>query len=490
MVKRKLQLCAVSVAVVSVTHAFLPSPPRSFPSGASCRAHSTPGPAEYAVRRSDARSLLGSSSQSPPQEVVPYAPPAGTSCLFLTVGPVLSAALLITGNTVGAGCLVLPELAAGPGLAAVSGMYLAAWALNLLTGLVLAEVALAQHERAEGHTIPSSFQDFAAANLESPMAAHVVASLSLFINACVLAFDFSRAGVFGAGLGLDAPTVSLASAAVVATALTTLSTPQFSLLCNVGVAALFTSFGGLLLPGLAAVPDAAAVWAVPGTAVDLVSSMSATFPIILMSMVFQNIVPVVVKFLNYDRSKSVAAITLGSLIPLGMYVAWCFACLGGGIDTAGGAPLVTLFSVATLAGSSLCTSMSLAEEVTTVLRCCNVSLPHSEASPQADGAVAPMAALPAVALPLVAALVLEGDDGLTVALAIAGSFGSPVLYGLIPALMAWRQRQMSPEEEEGRRPPRQYLIPSATLPVLGALSTGFVGQELWARLGEVVAVAS
>jgi Tryptophan/tyrosine permease family len=177
-----------------------------------------------------------------------------------------------------------------------------------------------------------------------------------------------------------------------------------------------------------------------------------------------------------------------------MYTAWCFACLGGGIDTThAGAPLVTLFSVATLAGSSLCTSMSMTEEVETVFRCLNLSPSASDKSQaisspptSSPSGFAPLAALTAVTVPLVAALVLEGDDGLTVALAIAGSFGSPVLYGLIPALMAWRQRQASAEPQ--RSP--QYLIPSATLPVLGALSTGFVGQELWARLGEVVAVAS
>jgi hypothetical protein len=35
--------------------------------------------------------------------------------LWSTIQPVLSTALLITGNTVGASCLVLPEMAAQPG---------------------------------------------------------------------------------------------------------------------------------------------------------------------------------------------------------------------------------------------------------------------------------------------------------------------------------------------------------------------------------------
>ena len=485
MVKRKLQMCAVSVAVVSMTHAFLPQRSYNHPPWALRVTPTVSGPAEYAVRMSEA-SLV--SSRGSENKAIPYAPPSGTSSFQAVsdaVIPVVSAALLITGNTVGAGCLVLPELATGPGLAAVSGMYLVAWLLNLVTGLVLAEVALVQKE-GRNDSIPSSFQDFAAANLGSPTAAHVAAMLSIFINGCVIAFDFSRAGVLGASscLGLDAPTVSVASAAVVATAMATLTTRHLSLLCNLCVAALFLSFGGLLIPGLAAVPDAAAVWGVPGTAPDLFHSMSDTFPIILMSMVFQNIVPVVVKFLEYDRSKSVAAITLGSLIPLAMYAAWCFACLGGGIDMTGCAPLIGLFSVATLAGSSLCTSMSLAEELDTVFK--GWKLPWTTAettnASNTDTGFAPLAAISAVTLPLIAALVLESEGGLTSALAVAGSFGSPVLYGLFPALMAWRQRQAQPL----LRP----LIPSATLPVLGALSTGFVGQELFTRLGEVVTFSS
>jgi tyrosine-specific transport protein len=412
--------------------------------------------------------------------------------------PVVSAALLITGNTVGAGCLVMPELATGPGLSAVVGMYGVAWFLNLVSGLVLAEVAISQKENGTtgSDDVPSSFKDFAATNLGSPAAANVVSAISLFVNACVLAFDLSRAGTVGAALsGIDEHTISIAAAVAVATAITKLSTGRLSLLCSACVAALFISFGGLLLPGMAAVPDVEAVFAVPGASPDVWSSMSSTFPIILMSMIFQNIVPVVVKLLGYDRTKSVTAITLGSMIPLSMYTAWCFACLGGGIDANGCGPLITIFSVATLAGSSLCTSMSLAEELDTAFKssplqdvskeatCSHINM--SEDQETLDTCFPVPAAVTSVALPLVAALAFGGEGGLTGALAIAGSFGSPILYGLLPALMAWRQRQDQPLQ-----PQRQYMIPAPTLPVLGLLSTGFVGQEMLTCLHDLVGFVS
>jgi tyrosine-specific transport protein len=448
--------------------------------------------------------------------------------------PVGTAALWITGNTVGAGCLVMPELASGPGLAAVTGMFVTAWLLNLFSGLVIAQVAIAQHEtklvnNSESDmevVASSSFKDFAAANLGSRTAANAVSGISLFVNACVLAFDLSRAGSVGAALsGLPEATISIAWAAGVAISLTTLSTDDtgkglsLSLLCSACVAALFASFGALLLPGLAAVPDAAAVFAAPGTSPDCWTCAAHTFPVILMSMVYQNIVPVVVKLVHYDRTKAVAALTLGSAIPLAMYTSWCYACLGGGIDTdilmtgpSGiNGLLMTVFSLATLAGSSLCSSMSLTEELNTFFVGNNkeettttattdsssyldettllLEAPQlqQEASTAATGFQVPAAALASVSVPLVAALVLGGEGGLTGALSVAGSFGSPVLYGVIPALMAWRQRQDQPLRQTQQT---QYLVPSATLPLLAVLSTGFVGQEMVSRMGELVAFVS
>lgn len=44
--------------------------------------------------------------------------------LFQEIQPILSAALLITGSTVGASCLVLPETAAKPGMAVSTALFL------------------------------------------------------------------------------------------------------------------------------------------------------------------------------------------------------------------------------------------------------------------------------------------------------------------------------------------------------------------------------
>jgi amino acid permease len=481
--------------------------------------------------------------------------------------PVVSAALLITGNTVGAGCLVLPEVAVGPGLAAVTCMLAVAWGLNLVSGLVLAEVAIVQYEqkRSLGHSsrtsdtmepptdihdededmddVPTSFQDFAAANLNSPLAATAVSALSLFVNACVAAFDFGRMGIVLSSLsdGLLVPNhsgeqqvLAVVWAAAVATALATLSNKHITVVCNVCVAALFVSFGSLLIPGLAHVAQhteaASTLWSMASlsSAFSLDSSgatataaAAQAFPIVLMSLVYQNIVPVVVKLLHYQRGPTVAALSLGSAIPMLMYTAWCYASLGGGIDgglgSSGGdsSSLWTVFSMATLGASSLCTGLSMTEEVGTFWTSSASPPPpvHSSTAPPrssfqpvttespvsigtaaaSPGLSKSSAALLAVSVPLVAALVFgDTEHGLTGALSLAGSFGSPILYGAIPALMAYRQRQalIAPSLLQPRplsTPQPQHLVSSSALPVLGLLSTAFVGQEAMARLGALFA---
>ena len=47
----------------------------------------------------------------------------------------------------------------------------------------------------------------------------------------------------------------------------------------------------------------------------------------------------------------------------------------------------------------------------------------------------------AVGVPLSIGIAVSGGNDLTVALRIAGSYGSPLLYGALPVALAWNQRQ-------------------------------------------------
>ena len=228
-------------------------------------------------------------------------------------------------------------------------------------------------------------------------------------------------------------------------------------------------------------------------AVDWGAAVAHAAPVMLMSTVYQNVVPAVTKLLEYDRAQTVAAITVGSLIPVLMYVSWSFACLGGNV---GGGDmeaswLLTVFSLATLAGSSLGTGLTMAGELQTLLfpkekdDLNDVSSANDNKQSSAFGF--PTAAV-AIGLPLAAVLTLAtlgGDNSFTEALSVAGSFGTPLLYGVIPVAMAYRQRQQQPATTSSSSSHR--LVPAATLPLLGVCSMGFMGQEVWQRVGEMAA---
>jgi tyrosine-specific transport protein len=434
----------------------------------------------------------------------------GKMVILADVWSVVSAALLITGNTVGAGCLVMPELAVGPGFINTAGIFGIAWILNLISGLLIADIAIQQQQQQQtsvsstSSSTPASFQELALSNLGSPFWGTIVSCISLFVNSCVLSFDLGRVGVVGnAILPLISPhTGSIVWGVGLAALLVSQSSRDLSSVASLCVMALFVSFGALILPGWAAVVSSPILQ--PGIAPDCVHCMTQLAPIILMSMIFQNIVPVVTKNLNYDKNKTLAALVLGSSIPLVLYLSWIYVCLGGGVDWSGlgmdnpnlatpqdgglAAMLLTIFSLSTLGGSSLGAGLSLTEEITSLFRIGGNSNNDEIAGWTSKVPVV----FASVGLPM-AAVVALGCDNMTGALSLAGSLGSPLLYFLLPVLMGYSQRQrqqqqppLSTAADPSSAPPSSSsLIPSACMPIIGGLSGIFVGQEVITRAAEL-----
>lgn len=349
--------------------------------------------------------------------------------------------------------------------------------VNLVSGLIIAEVAINQHD-SSGEDPPSSFKEFADVNLDLPMAGTVISCISLFVNTCIMSFDLTRTGQILSDLvgGMDPFVLSVGAAAVVASLGATQNAKKLSGIASMAVTALFISFTGLLLPGLANVHDPVSVFTTPGTSSDVLTGISQAAPIILMTCVYQNIVPSVTKILDYDRTKVVTAMVLGSAIPLCMFLAWCYASIGGGIDPSVGAagPLLTAFSLAAVSGSSIGSVMSVAGELDSFL-----STPSSSAleQQQVDDEESHRFSLPsvllAVAAPLAAAYAFAGSNDVTIALSLSGAYGTPLLYGAVPVAMAWTQRNKLKRASE--------LVPggAATLGSLGAGAMAFMGQELF-----------
>lgn len=342
----------------------------------------------------------------------------------------------------------------------------AIYIVNLVSGVLLAEVAIKQHESSGDH-VPSSFKEFADENLDSSLTGTLISSISMFNNACVLAFGLSRAGDVISNVLEVSPTLGMVGFAGALAALrATQSGESMSKVASVAVIALFASFFGLLIPGLANVHDPAGTFLAPGTVDGFAAGISQALPIMLTTTVYQNIVPSVVKILEYDRTKSVAAIALGSLLPLCLYLAWCFASIGGGAGASG--TLLTVFSLAAVTGSCLGCVMSVSEEVETFL----------PAKPDDSEDVSSISVVAAVAVPLAVAVAFAGGGDFTVPLKIAGSYGTPLLYGVIPASMAWTQRE---------KLDLPNLVPGGvlTLSALGMTSVGLLVQELSVDAGHL-----
>jgi amino acid permease len=349
--------------------------------------------------------------------------------------------------------------------------------VNLISGLVLAEVAI-QQRQASGKEAPSSFKAFAEASIESPMAKDIIAAVSVMKNALVLAFGTMKAGILGNELfGLDPNAASIVWAVAFSALMGTQSSPNLSKVASIFVFGLFVSFAAILVPGLEQIPDPMAVFAMPGTSPDIWGSMMQALPIILMSFIFQNIVPTTARILDYDRIKIAIAVSMGTLFPYCMYSAWCLAVLGGGVDTSVGldGPLFTIFSIVTIAGSHLGSSTSMAEELDTYLR------PSKDDDEDRKNQVF---SLRSVGITAVLAIGLgEGfANHLNDLLSLAGAYGSPFLYFVLPVAMAYNQSRKQAASRESSFPPQEtskdFTVSSATIPLAITAATGLVGSEV------------
>lgn len=241
------------------------------------------------------------------------------------IGKVLSASLLITGNTVGSSMFVLPEAVGGVGMVWGSSIFFGLYIYNLISGLLLADVAINLHESSECD-VPSSFKDFVDTALKSETAGTVMAGASLISNSCFLAFGTVHAGSLLAntfpGFGLQPIMGAGAFAAMIALFSLTQTNKGLEKITNAACLVLFSSFASLLLPSMANVSDPVGTFLAPGTNTDgFAAAAAAAVPLILSSLTYQNIVPSITKLLDFDRTKSTIAVAIGSFIPMAMYIA-------------------------------------------------------------------------------------------------------------------------------------------------------------------------
>lgn len=422
----------------------------------------------------------------------------------------------------------------------------AIYLVNLVSGLLIAEVAINQYESSPGSCdVPSSFKEFADANLQSEFAGNAISAISLFINTCVLSYDLVTAGrltndaitndAIKPIVGPDVMSIIsssdntglLLAAAFFITLVSTQSGAALSGIASICCMTLFVCFAGLVVPGLANIHDPLATFAAQGTSEFgsevFMHDMSTLIPVLLTAMIYQNIVPTITKMLKYDRDQTFKAITIGSAIPMFMYIAFCFTVLGGGaLPGAGsGNMFLTGITASSVFGSAMACVISLSEELDVYFDEWKAS--ECDLKEDVDVAVAvnrnknanmnveETASLPSVVfgitVPVLAGIFCANGDGFVKALSISGTYGSPLLYGVVPVALAFTQRTAIMNEFQKSNgmmenvkatfdkimnddsDVEKQIVPGGMLP-LGALAAGSAALMFTHLIGDLSSLAA
>jgi hypothetical protein len=195
----------------------------------------------------------------------------------------------------------------------ITGLYI----INLISGLLLADVAINLHESSDCE-VPSSFKDFVDATTKSQTAGTLTAGASLVSNSCFLAYGTVAVGPLLVDIfpGLNPIVGTGIFTAIICLITVTQNNTNLEKIANAVVMVVFSSFATLLMPSMANVVDPVGTFLTPGTNPDGFSAAVSAVPLLLSSLMYQNIVPSISKLLDFNRTKTTIAIAIGSAIPM------------------------------------------------------------------------------------------------------------------------------------------------------------------------------
>ncbi|CAN0022591.1 unnamed protein product [Choristocarpus tenellus] len=383
---------------------------------------------------------------------------------------------MVAGNMIGAGVLALPAVARAPGFWMSSGAMVGVWAYCLATGLLIAEVCSGDSR--------TSIQKMAEATM-GPVWGNLMCTGFLVSNYLLMVAYICQGSTMLVGMPL--PSSDLTGALFephLATVLFTVLVGGSSLwgpaklvegANNALVAVIVTSFIGLMAIGLpnVDVSSLSSTWDI--------TTLPSMLPVAVCALVFQNVVPVVSNQLQGDMTKIRAAITMGSGLPLILYILWNAVILGhvaaevppdpslvsSTMDAVASAPLSPIeslgadvselgvllgtFSFAALVTSFWGAAISLMTECTQLIESFALGPPHMPSDVQLTSpskVVENQALIKAGSALLVlvppALVSIMCPDSFLSALQYSGIYADPLLYGLAPAVMAWKVRSSDP----------------------------------------------
>ncbi|CAD6222727.1 unnamed protein product [Miscanthus lutarioriparius] len=241
-------------------------------------------------------------------------------------GSVTSAIFLVAGTTVGAGILAIPAVTQEAGFLASAVICILCWSYMVVTGLLVAEVNV--NTMCELGSGGVSLVSMAMRTLGT-FGVRAACLSYLFIHyALLVAYVARSSDIITNSLGIP-----LWESA-------TLFSLAFGGICYFGSQRLIGAVNGFLVAGILASFTSLVV--VASGNLQWSSLLEANFaaapqsiPIIALSFVYQNVVPVLCTNLEGDLSKVRTAIVAGTAIPLALFLVWDGVILGTLPDLAG-----------------------------------------------------------------------------------------------------------------------------------------------------------
>ncbi len=356
-------------------------------------------------------------------------------------GSLLSSISLVAGTTIGAGILALPAATLPAGLLPSTALMIGVWLYMAISGLLIAEVNLQTMQQ-----LGKPYMGFmGTVQHHLGKGGFAIASILYIFNHYALLIAYTaRGGDILASAVIHLATLPTASlwwghivfTAVLGSVLFFSSQQRVGQLNSVLLTVVLISFLGLLalsVPQVRTEQWASQHW----------SQVSVAIPVMFVAFVYHNVVPVITTQLEGDRAKVTQSILFGSLIPLLLFLLWNAVILGSVSPTVG-----TIDPIEALRSSThnphIGAAISVFSEfaiITSFIGFVYGLLNFFEDIFQ-NNARAPrkrLAIYALVLIPPVAPSIL-GPNIFFSAMDFAGAFGISVLFGIIPAVMAWKQR--------------------------------------------------
>ena len=205
------------------------------------------------------------------------------------------------------------------------------------------------------------------------------------------------------------------------------------------VACLFISFLALTVP--AALSAGGGVGAI-AIAIDTPLAVSTALPIILLTGLFQNIVPKVTSNLNFERKNIIPTLAIGSSLPQLMYLTFIHLTNTGSLpDPEAGNPFLTSFILLSTLGSIFSCTFSLSNELKDEFNLFTESNNSNNNNKRIPILPLLLAILPPIVFSLAAGS--GNNEGVLYALKQTGAI-TPVLYRVLPAVICHKIKLKCP----------------------------------------------